>query len=467
MDYGKMTKGELISELKSLKSKLEYLENKKPEGELNKTVALMTNVINSTTDLIFVKDMKLRTIMCNKAFANAAGKKPEEMIGKTDIENGWDPELVSGNPEKGIPGFGNDDRQALKGNEIHRPMEPGNVGNDIRFFDTRKLPLRDVDGQIFGVLGISRDITERVQVEDELKKLFDLSLDMICIADITTSCFKRINPAFGKTLGYSDEELLGRPFTDFVHPDDRNPTIKVVEGMLSQGSDVINFENRYRCKDGSYKWLMWTSKTISEQGVAYAVARDITEKKLVEEELKRHRNQLKELVAERTIELTTTNKKLQFEIAERKQSEEKLQAIIDNSTAIIYLKDTHGRYIMINRLYETLFNTSKKEIIGKTDYDIFPEELAEVFQKNDRKVLTLGSPFQFEEIASHADGLHTYISLKFPLSNAENVIYGVCGISTDITDRRKMENELIKAQKFESIGVFAGGTVTQYSSQEI
>ncbi|MBC8553552.1 MAG: PAS domain S-box protein [Candidatus Brocadiales bacterium] len=159
---------------------------------------------------------------------------------------------------------------------------------------------------------------------DELKKIFDLSLDMICIADITIGYFKKINPAFEKTLGYSNEELLGKPFTDFVHPDDKNPTINVVEEMLSRGVDVVNFENRYRCKDGSYKWLMWTSKTITEQGVSYAVARDITEKKLVEEELRKHRNQLEELISERTIELTTINKKLQLEITERRKMEKEL-----------------------------------------------------------------------------------------------------------------------------------------------
>ncbi len=82
MNYEKKTKGELISELKSLKSKVENFEYKQSEGELKKAVTLMTNVINSTPDLIFVKDMKLRTIMCNKAFANATGKKPDEMIGR-------------------------------------------------------------------------------------------------------------------------------------------------------------------------------------------------------------------------------------------------------------------------------------------------------------------------------------------------------------------------------------------------
>ena len=145
-------------------------ERKQAEEALRRMATQLANVVNSTPDLIFVKDMELRTIMCNEAFAKAIRKKPEDVIGKTDIENGWDPELVHGNPEKGIRGFENDDWQALNGHEVHNPNDPANVGDEIRIFDTRKLPLRGADGQIIGVLGIARDITERKKVEETLRE---------------------------------------------------------------------------------------------------------------------------------------------------------------------------------------------------------------------------------------------------------------------------------------------------------
>ncbi|MDA3897792.1 MAG: PAS domain S-box protein, partial [Desulfobacteraceae bacterium] len=126
---------------------------------------------------------------------------------------------------------------------------------------------------------------KRKQTEEELAQIFSISLDMICIADINTSTFIKVNPAFTEILGYSVEELLEKPFIDFIHPDDIDATQNVIEKEVQAGAKVINFDNRYRCRDGSYRWLSWVSHPNIEQGVTYAVARDITEWKQNEEEL--------------------------------------------------------------------------------------------------------------------------------------------------------------------------------------
>ena len=127
-----------------------------------------------------------------------------------------------------------------------------------------------------------------------------------------------------------------------------------------------------------------------------------------------------------------------------KESEGRLRAIIDNTTAVIYLKDINGKYILINRQYEMLFNISKKDIIGKTDSDIFPKDKADELLMNDRQVLDANGPLTFEETVHHDSKLQTYISLKFPLLDTENVAYGVCSISTNITKRIKAEEQLRK-----------------------
>ena len=151
---------------------------------------------------------------------------------------------------------------------------------DDRVFSLTFTPV--VEAGYVNVYGL--DITERKRVEAELKKIFDLSIDMICIAGID-GYLKKINPSFGKTLGYSNEEFLGQPFINFVHPDDKTKTLDVVENELSKGTEVINFENRYRCKDGSYRWFMWTAKPLTNEGIMFAIARDITERKKMEEAL--------------------------------------------------------------------------------------------------------------------------------------------------------------------------------------
>ena len=128
---------------------------------------------------------------------------------------------------------------------------------------------------------------ERRKAEEERDLFFKLSLDLLCIADVNG--FRRVNPAFCKALGYSAAELTSRPFLDFVHPEDVPATRQAVAG-LQQGKDVILFENRYRCKDGSYRWLSWQCPAPTPgAGLLHAVARDVTEAKRVQEELENAR----------------------------------------------------------------------------------------------------------------------------------------------------------------------------------
>ena len=144
-------------------------ERKQAENKFQQTAAMLENIVNSTPDLIFVKNQQLQTIFCNQAFARAVGKNREELYGKTDIENGLDPELVNGDLDQGIRGYIHDDQNALAGNDIHNPYDPANVDGKIHIFDTHKLPLRDANNRIIGVLGVARDISERIDAEQVYK----------------------------------------------------------------------------------------------------------------------------------------------------------------------------------------------------------------------------------------------------------------------------------------------------------
>jgi PAS domain S-box-containing protein len=118
---------------------------------------------------------------------------------------------------------------------------------------------------------------ERKRTEEELNRFFALSLDMLCVAGFD-GYFKRVNPAWERALGYTAEELLARPYLDFVHPDDRMQTVSEAD-RLSLGGQVLAFENRYRAKDGSYRWLEWAAVPFPGEQTIYAAARDITERK--------------------------------------------------------------------------------------------------------------------------------------------------------------------------------------------
>ena len=138
---------------------------------------------------------------------------------------------------------------------------------------------------------------ERKRAEDELDRFFTLSLDLLCIANFD-GYFVRLNPAWERTLGIPREELLAKPWLDFVHPDDREATIGAKSTIVND-RELTAFENRYRCADGSYKWLQWNAVSYQDLGLIHAVARDVTDRKQAERELE---------IAKRRAEEATTAK---------------------------------------------------------------------------------------------------------------------------------------------------------------
>ena len=153
-------------------------------------------------------------------------------------------------------------------------------------------------------------------------------------------------------------------------------------------------------------------------------------------------------------DLNRLNLELQQEIVDREHTEKALQnsqgllqAILDNSTALIHIKDAEGKYLLVNRYFETLFHITKQQIADKTDFDIFPKEKAEILRANDLKVILEDSPLTIEEVVPLDDGQHTYISLKFPLYNSEGIAYAVGTISTDVSERKLAELALEKAKE--------------------
>jgi PAS domain S-box-containing protein len=143
-----------------------------------------------------------------------------------------------------------------------------------------------------------------------------------------------------------------------------------------------------------------------------------------------------------------------LEITDRKQAEEalrqseqRLQAIINNSKAAIFMKDVQGRYLLMNPECERLFHITNDEIRGKTDYDLFPQEIADALRDNDRQVFEAETALTLEEQIPLEDGIHTYIAVKFTLFDSTGVPYAICGISTDISDRVRLQAEAEAARE--------------------
>src|SRR3970040_594737 len=130
------------------------------------------------------------------------------------------------------------------------------------------------------------------------------------------------------------------------------------------------------------------------------------------------------------------------------ENKQLLQSIIDNTTNPIFVKKINGEYVLINKQFESLFQISNEEIIGKTDHDFLPKEVADSYRNSDLEVAKALKELKTEETIQQPDGPHTYIAVKFPLYDSTGRIYAIGGISTDITERKKLEESFKAADKF-------------------
>ncbi len=218
-------------------------------------------------------------------------------------------------------------------------------------------------------------------------------------------------------LGVTRADLLDQPLSRFIVAEDQDIYYSHRRQLFETREPQV-CELRMVRKDSAPFWARIEAAIIAQDGEGQPVCRatvsDVSERVRTEA---LWRQSEKELQEERN----------------------RLQAILDNATAVIYLKDAQGRFLLVNREFERAFHLAQEQVVGMTDHDFMPKDMADVYRANDLRVLESGEPLQIEETGLQDDGIHTVISVKFPMYDAGGIPYGVGGISTDITERVRTE----------------------------
>jgi len=388
-------------------------------------------VLRSLSEGVVVMAPDGTVLQVNPGWCDITGFTAEEAVGQRPPYPWWPAELASDRSRKMSAAL-----QAADSTEFD--VEVCRVdGTSVQVLAGVR-PVRDQDGKVRMAIVTYRDMTDynqaragQRQLADELDHFFTMSHDLMCIAN-PDGYFLRLNEAWQRTLGHSEAELLNHPFVSFVHPDDVERTLAETTS-LATGVSTVAFENRYRCHDGSYRWLAWSATPAPHHGRIYAVARDITE---------------------------------QREVFDARTS---LAAIVDGTADAIIAKTLDGTITSWNPAAERIYGYRSEEIVGRSISLIFPPDAVEQFADVLSRIARGETVKADDSVRIRKDGVAVHLALTIsPLRDMEGVVVGAASIAHDITETKKAEERfrrLVLSAPDAMIIVTAGGVIRLVNEQ--
>ena len=404
-----------------------------PDGSVNRLVVFGIDITDrkAAEEALVVSEERFRLITetIDEAFWMADVDIGKMFYVSPSFERIWgrSRESLYKNPRSFIDAIHIEDRERVLVNlEIQKSGLPFDheyrilhPDGNIRYIWDRGYPIRDENGKVSRYVGVAVDVTDRKQTERALAESEELfrsvvhnSSDLTILTDANgTTTY--VSPQCERVLGYPAEEILGQVIPDFIHPNDIARCRETWEQVAHQGLTLREFEYRIIDGQGAVRWVSHSASQMVVNGRVLGMQntiRDITERKEAENQIQ--------------------------------NSGQLLQTVIDNSQYLIYAKDLKGRFIMASQSLAGFFGCRHDQLMGKTSHDFLPKAIADQHWDNDLEVMARKSILHIEEIAEAADGIHTFLSAKFPLVDAEGRMYAVCGASVDITERKKAEEVL-------------------------
>lgn len=390
-----------------------FLISQKNKFELSRFSNILEKVFSSSSDIIFVKDKKLRIILCNEAFASSIGKSRHEIYGKTDIEIGLDPELILGDSEQGVRGYVEDDKEVLQGKTIHTQSTSFLINNTLRFFKTVKTPLLGESGEILGLLGIACDITESLHSEERYRHLVEATTSIIWTTDESGN-FKTPQVSWEKFTGQTWEEYRDFGWSKAIHPEDVGYLLKKWNKACT---DKRYFEDNGRIwNQAKQQWRHFEVKAtpiIEADGSLrewVGVVNDVTEEKLIEKTIK--------------------------------ASEEKFRVIFENTDVGIALCNMDGSLVEMNKGYLNIIGYTESEALHLNYWDLTPEEYKEQEQQQLRLLNETGKYGPYEKEYKHKQGHKIPVLLSGTLINDASGENRIWSIVQDLSQLKQMEHTI-------------------------
>ncbi len=394
---------------------------KKAEAAQQQSNNILRSVIESTSDVVFVKDIWGRYVIINSTGARWLSKPIEEIIGKDDSEL-FPPEIALKLMEA--------DRKMMLAGETLTYEEDIPESGIMRTLLTTKCPWRDAEGTVIGVVGIARDISDRKateaavrESEERLRAIVDLAA--VGIAQIAPSGeWIEVNQKLCDIVGYSREELVMLTFKDITHPEDLEADLAYVERLFAREIDSYSMEKRYIRKDGSPVWVQITTSSVrhlsGEPKYLIGVIEDISDRKQAE-----------------------------LALLEREQFLASIYDGVEHPIFVIdVLEDGDLRFAGMNPAGLRVSSTSIEQLCGKTPEQVYPEPIAASIRQHYTDCLTAGASISYEE-AMILFGVETWWNTTLtPLRDRERRIHRIIGMTLNVTARKQAEEALRESQHF-------------------
>ncbi|MEX2683985.1 MAG: PAS domain S-box protein [Candidatus Sigynarchaeota archaeon] len=436
----------------------EALEKRHLRQELRSSEERYRFILDNASDAIILVNELWNIEYVNPNFVKLLGYEREAILGRS-LQLFMHPDEIKGINNAGIDLFFLDDRS--------REMRFLSQSGQSTWFEVKGRTLISRDGGKKTLL-FSRDVTERKEAEKKLKESEKRYRDLITnlsdtVIKLDTNCnILYANPQVFDVTGYYPTEIIGMNLFAIIQATDSSRVSQEIADAFKTKQRMITEFRIKRAKGDistvSVKGVIIEDDSLSpgepEKITMNCLMRDITKELAADEERKKLYNQITSLNLELEGKIQARTHELEETLKALKQSESLLMAILNNLPALVYIKDMSNRFILTNKRFDYVFNMIQNGgASGKMDYNVMPADIASAFRDRERQAIESGGPVEFEEEIFHDGELHTYLSTKFPLLEADGTPRAVCSLSTDITERKWAE-EAIKESEFRFRTIF-------------